>query len=185
MPAPTFHLNGDVLGFGRKGLHALRHVIARLQLTESAMSLQEAGYTAGEDLYAAFRRWLPAYAGIQDPAEIDSARLGEVLSEFFKTLGWGAVTMEQLGAAGLVLDSLDWAEAEPGANAERPCCYLSAGMLARFLGTMAGSDVAVMEVECRSCNDARCRFLAGSTEMLQAVYESIAAGKDYRQALLE
>lgn len=185
MPASNFQLNGDVLGFGRKGLHALRHVIAQLQLTESAVSLQEAGYTAGDDLYAAFRRWLPDYADIQDPADIDSARLGDVLSDFFKTLGWGTVSMEQIGKAGIAVDSLEWAEAEPGANAERPCCYLSAGMLASFLGKLAGTDVAVMEVECRSCNDARCRFLAGSTETLQAVYESIAAGKDYRQALLE
>jgi hypothetical protein len=42
-----------------------------------------------------------------------------------------------------------------------------------------------MEVECRSANDARCRFLAGSTDTLQAVYDAMANGKDYRQALLE
>jgi hypothetical protein len=42
-----------------------------------------------------------------------------------------------------------------------------------------------MEVECRSCNDARCRFLAGSPQTLQAVFDAMTSGKDYRQAMLE
>jgi hypothetical protein len=44
--------------------------------------------------------------------------------------------------------------------------------------------MAVMEVECRSCNQARCRFLAGSQETLQAVYDAMSDGRDYREALL-
>jgi predicted hydrocarbon binding protein len=132
-----------------------------------------------------FRRWLPEFTGVQDPADLDSAKLSEVLSAFFETLGWGKVTVEPLGKASLAVDSLDWAEAEPGTNAEQPCCYLSAGMLASFLGKLAGTNVAVMEVECRSCNDARCRFLAGSPSTLQVVYDSMGGGRDYRQALLE
>lgn len=185
MPASNIQLDGDVLGFGRKGIHALRHVISQTQLSESAVSLQEAGYTAGEDIYACFRRWLPVQTGVQDPADLDSRVLGDVLSDFFQSLGWGAVTVEQLGKAGLTVDSTNWAEAEPGSNAERPCCYLSAGMLASFLSRLAGSNVAVMEVECRSSNDARCRFLAGAPDTLQTVYESMSGGGDYRQALLE
>ena len=185
MPGSSIHLNGDVLGFGRKGLHALRHIIAQTQLTESALSLQEAGYTAGEDIYACFKAWLPENTGVRDPADIDSTRLGDVLSSFFQSLGWGSVSMERLGTSGITVDSSDWAEAEPGTNAEQPCCYLSAGILASFLGALAGTSVAVMEVECRSCNDNRCRFLAGSSATLQVVYEAMAKGKDYRAALLE
>lgn len=185
MPVSQIQLDGDVLGFGKKGLHALRHVISQTQLAESALTLQEAGYTAGEDIFACFRRWLPGFTGVQDPADLDARVLGDVLSEFFKALGWGSITVDHLGAAGLAVDSTDWAEAEPGAGAEQPCCYLSAGMLASFLGRLAGSSVAVLEVECRSCNDARCRFLAGAPDTLQTVYNSISSGKDYREALLE
>ena len=185
MRGSPIQLDGDVLGFGRKGLHALRHVISQTQLTESAQTLQEAGYTAGEDIYACFRRWLPGATGVQDPADLDASILGDVLSDFFQTLGWGTVSIGQLGKAGLTVDSSDWAESEPGANATQPCCFVSAGMLANFLGKLAGSTVAVMEVECRSCNDARCRFLAGAPSTLQAVYESMSGGRDYRQALLE
>jgi hypothetical protein len=93
--------------------------------------------------------------------------------------------MDGLGEAGFTVDSTDWAEAEPGSNATAPGCYYTSGLLSSILSKLAGGDVAVMEVECRSCNDARCRFLAGSPETLQSVFEAMSAGKDYRQAMLE
>ena len=40
-----------------------------------------------------------------------------------------------------------------------------------------------MEVECRSRGDARCRFLAGSPETLAALYERMAQGMAYAEAL--
>jgi len=52
-----------------------------------------------------------------------------------------------------------------------------------MLGRLAGEYVAVMEIECRSRGDERCRFLAGSAETLQAVYEGVSDGRDYRNVL--
>jgi len=43
--------------------------------------------------------------------------------------------------------------------------------------------VAVMEVECRSRGDARCRFLAGSPETLSTLYDRMAQGTGYAEAL--
>ena len=40
-----------------------------------------------------------------------------------------------------------------------------------------------MEVECRSRGDARCRFLAGSPETLSMLYERMAQGASYADAL--
>ena len=40
-----------------------------------------------------------------------------------------------------------------------------------------------MEVECRSRNDARCRFLTAVPERLQRVYEALTQGKSYEEAL--
>ncbi|MBI4421672.1 MAG: hypothetical protein HY560_12675, partial [Gemmatimonadetes bacterium] len=105
-------LDGDVLGLGRKGLHALRHAVTQPG-AEPASALLDAGYTAGDEIYNCFQKWLPGFAGVQDPSELDAAKLGEVLSEFFQSLGWGSVVLERLGAAGLTIDSPDWAEAEP------------------------------------------------------------------------
>jgi hypothetical protein len=56
-------------------------------------------------------------------------------------------------------------------------------MLADFFGRVAGGVVGVMEVECQSRGDARCRFLVGSPETLQTMYERMAQGQTYSQAL--
>jgi hypothetical protein len=62
-------------------------------------------------------------------------------------------------------------------------CFYSAGMLADFFGRLSGEGVAVMEVECRSRGDSRCRFLTAVPERLQRVYEGITEGRSYQEAL--
>jgi predicted hydrocarbon binding protein len=62
-------------------------------------------------------------------------------------------------------------------------CFFSAGMLADFLGRLSGEAAAVMEVECRSRGDARCRFLSAMPETLQRVYEGMTEGRSYEDAL--
>src|SRR5207248_1339664 len=98
------------------------------------------------------------------------------------TIGWGAVSVAPMGSAALVVDSVDWAEADPG-SAQTPMCFFSSGMLADFLGRLSGEPVAVMEVECRSRNDSRCRFLSASPDTLNAVYAQMIEGRDYAQVL--
>ena len=56
-------------------------------------------------------------------------------------------------------------------------------MLADFLGRMSGDTVAVMEVECRSRGDTRCRFLAGAPDTMSTLYERMAQGLGYEEAL--
>lgn len=174
---------GQILGIGRRMLHALRQVLERDYGNRAAASLQEAGYAAGDQLYEEFSAWLVDYAGVEDPADLDARYLDEVLTRFFGSLGWGRVSMERIGESGLAFDSGDWGEAEPEANALAPGCHVTAGLLAGFLGRLAGQDVAVMEIECRTCNDSRCRFLAGAPETLQTVYDAVSAGKNYREVL--
>jgi predicted hydrocarbon binding protein len=137
--------------------------------------LQEAGYAAGEGLYKAF-------AAANSPTDLDADLLGETLSEFFTSGGWGAVTMSPVGTGALALDSTDWAEAEPG-TAQTPMCFFSAGMLADFLGRLSDETIAVMEVECRSRGDERCRFLSATPEVLDRVYNDMTQGRSYEEAL--
>ena len=66
---------------------------------------------------------------------------------------------------------------------EAPMCFFTAGMLADFLGRLSGETVAVMEVECRSKGDPRCRFLSAMPETLTRVYEAMTAGQSYEEAL--
>src|SRR6266571_1875177 len=79
-------------------------------------------------------------------------------------------------------ESSDWAEANRG-RAQTPMCFFSAGMLAYFLGRLSDETVAVMEVECRSRGDERCRFLSATPEVLEKVYSEMTAGRSYAEAL--
>jgi hypothetical protein len=56
-------------------------------------------------------------------------------------------------------------------------------MLADFLGRVSNTTLGVMEVECVSRGDTRCRFLAGSPDTLQVLYDRMAEGKPYLEAL--
>jgi hypothetical protein len=48
---------------------------------------------------------------------------------------------------------------------------------------MSSGLVAVMEVECRSRGDGRCRFLAAAPETLSELYDRMAQGASYPAAL--
>jgi predicted hydrocarbon binding protein len=74
-------------------------------------------------------------------------------------------------------------EADTQSAASRPSCFFSTGMLANILGNAAGAPIAVLEVECRSQGDARCRFLFGSNEALQTLYERVGSGESIDAAL--
>jgi len=116
------------------------------------------------------------------PEELDASRLNDVLAAFFGATGWGSITVAPLGHAALVVDATDWAEADPG-SAQTPMCFFSSGMLSDFFGRLSGEPVAVMEVECRSQNDARCRFLSASPDTLNVVYDQMTQGKSYAEVL--
>ena len=83
------------------------------------------------------------------------------------------------------VDSPDWAEADPAFPLEFPGCYYTSGVMADFFGRLAGEAIAVMEVECRSMGGERCRFLIGTGETLQHVYDEMAQGVGYADALAE
>lgn len=179
----AIELNGDTVGIGRGALHALRTALQQDLGENAATRLHQAGHAAGADIYACFLRWLKASAGLDDPGSIDANQMGTVLSDFFLTLGWGRVRMERVGSGGIAFDTDDWAEADPAAHAPVPCCHLSAGLLAGFMGCLSQQDVSVMEVECRSAGQPRCRFLLGTPQVLEAVYNALSEGRDYSTAI--
>lgn len=180
MPSAVSAAAGE-LAIGRAALRQLHASLASRAPDQAVAVLQEAGYAAGEAIYRAFAAWLPAHAGVDRPADLDADLLGVTLSAFFARSGWGTLTMEPVGSA-IALDSTDWAEAEPG-SAESPMCFVSAGMLADFLGRLSDQPVAVMEVECRSRGDARCRFLSAMPDVLERVYDAMVAGQNYAEVL--
>ena len=168
---------------GRRVLHQLRSALERDTGLQASTYLQEAGFAGGEELYAEFREWLVAHRGVEDPSQLDAEFLSETLSAFFADQGWGRLEASPLGDAVLALDSAEWAESVETGGTEFPSCHLTCGMLADFFGRLSDGVVAVMEVECRSRGDGRCRFLAGSPETLGTLYDRMAQGTGYAEAL--
>jgi predicted hydrocarbon binding protein len=183
MTAPTAGSTRTGLRLGRRVIHQLRASLERDTGQQAAAYLQEAGFAGGEELYAAFGEWLARTRGVEQPSELDVEFLGEVLGDFFTDQGWGRLSATPLGPAVLALDSAEWAEALDERQGEFPSCHLSCGLLADFLGRISQELVAVMEVECRSRGESRCRFLAGSPETLGILYDRMAQGSGYLEAL--
>jgi predicted hydrocarbon binding protein len=171
------------LRLGRRVIHQLRAALERDTGLQAAGYLQEAGFAGGEELFREFGDWLVGTRGVEHAGELDVQFLSEVLAQFFSEQGWGALTATRLGPAVLALDSAEWAEASDESRGEFPSCHLTCGLLADFLGRLSDGLVAVMEVECRSRGDARCRFLAGAPETLSALYDRMAQGSGYADAL--
>ena len=180
--ATPFSPATDGLTVGRGALRQLHASLLRDAADHAIAILQEAGFAAGQGVFQAFCAWLPGQLGVARPDEVDAAQMNDVLSAFFLAIGWGAVSVAPLGNAALVVDSTDWVEADPG-SADIPMCYFSSGMLSDFLGRLSGEPVAVMEVECRSRNDERCRFLSAAPETQNVVNEQMTQGRTYDEVL--
>jgi uncharacterized protein len=179
----SFDLAGSgLVGVTREALVTLRSVLFRDAGANAAAYLQEAGYAGGNGLFVAFASWCSSH-GLGAPESMDAAEFQARAADFFGELGWGAMAVGTLHDSVLTIDSSDWAEADPASAMQYPGCYLSAGMLADFFGRVAGAQLVVMEVECRSMGSNRCRFLAGSAETIQHVYDGITQGATYEATL--
>jgi predicted hydrocarbon binding protein len=163
-------------------LRALRAALVRDLGDGFATVLQEAGYAGGESVFGAFRDWCTAN-GQASPEAMNYQHFKEMAARFFAEAGWGNVTMSTVGDAVVAIDSDDWSEADPTAGMPYPSCYYTAGMLADFFGRVADGQLGCMEVECRTAGSPNCRFLLGSPEVVGHVYQKMADGLGYEDAL--
>jgi len=144
----------------------------------AARALRAAGFAAGNALYAA----LSSNEG-QPLDEMNADLFWKRLVLLFSNRGWGTFSLSQLHPGIGALDSSNWVEAVPESGAERPSCHFSTGLLANLLGSAAGAEVAVLELECRSKGDGRCRFAFGAPEIMGAVYQYMLDGADAEQSI--
>lgn len=163
-------------------LLALRHALeAELGADGAARALRRAGHAAGDALFTS----LADAAGGTPPGELDEADFWATLDALFAERGWGHLTFEAAHEGIGSLESSDWAEADPAEAAGRPSCHFTAGMLANLLGRSAGGDIGILEVECRSKGDLRCRFLFGGRAALERVFAGLNAGRTVDHLLAE
>jgi uncharacterized protein len=171
-----------LVAVSRATLSALRTSLLRDAGPAAAGYLQEAGYAGGSAVFEAFRTWLHE-RGYGSPDSLGVEEFAGRASDYFHDLGWGSIRLGALRDTVATLDSTDWGEVDPSGGLDQPGCHLSTGMFADFFGRIADTPLAVMEVECRSAGDSRCRFLLGSAEVMERLYESMAEGKGYEAAV--
>jgi bacteriochlorophyll 4-vinyl reductase len=162
-------------------LHRLRQQLHAHDPVAAATLLHEAGFATGELMASAWAERLSERTGLDDPGQLDVRWFGPMLTEVATEFGWGSLELSELDDEALLLDSSDWAEALADTSSH-PACHFTTGALAAFLSAQAGTPVAVIEVECRSSGAERCRFAAGSPEMLAVVWDLMTAGGDWRDA---
>lgn len=159
-------------------LAALRNALSdEVGSDAAARALAAAGHAAGDALFSQ----LHGEAG----ETLSEAAFWRRLSNLFTARGWGTLSHHEAHEGVGALTAADWVEAVPEAQAARPSCFFTTGMLANLLGSAAGAPVSVLEVECRSKGDAQCRFLFGATETMQALYSRVGAGTPADNALAE
>jgi predicted hydrocarbon binding protein len=153
----------------------------------AARALRAAGHAAGDAFFATLAA-ATAASGEADArarlAALDTAAFWRKLRDFFANRGWGRLRFVAMHEGVGALESSDWAEADD-ADADRPSCHLTTGLLANLLGRIADRPVAVLEAECRSRGDDRCVFLFGAPETLDVVHGDLAAGADLDHAILD
>ncbi|MEO5816541.1 MAG: V4R domain-containing protein [Gemmatimonadaceae bacterium] len=160
----------------------LRNALMRDMGYAAAGYLQEAGYAGGGALFEAFRGWL-ATRGENEPESLSVSDFQAQATDFFRECGWGSLEVGDLYDTVATLDSSDWGEATPGAALEQASCHFTSGMFSDFFGRLSDAPLAVMEVECRSAGADRCRFLLGSTEIMEHVYTAMSGGETYEDAV--
>jgi uncharacterized protein len=172
----------QMLALTRASLLSLRSALLRDGGPQAAVHLQEAGYAGGDALFTAFLAWLAERTDIAaENLDVEAFELR--ISEFFTESGWGRLEIGTIDDVVATLDSADWGESESTSGMEHPACHITTGMFADLFGRLAGAPVAVLEVECRSAGDSRCRFLIGNPGVMDAVYEEIGRGATYEAAV--
>ena len=146
----------------------------------AAHALRAAGYAAGDAFFG-----ILAGPDADDPGAATADRFWRDLARLFASRGWGQLSFRRAHDGVGSLEATDWVEARMDASAEQPSCHFTTGALANILGRTADGEVAVLEVECRSRGDQRCRFLFGSADAVYRLYDQIAAGTSADSAVAE
>lgn len=181
MPRSINLANHQMVALSRAALAALRTALIRDAGAGAAAYLQEAGYAGGETVFASFRDWLSEQQ-LGEPDELSLEEFEQRATEYFRDAGWGSLRIGTLHDAVATLDSEDWGEADPASGLDHPGCHLTTGMFADFFGRLADAPLAVLEVECRSMGAPRCRFLIGSAEAVEHIYDEMTRGVAYEEA---
>lgn len=150
-------------------LLALRKALLARPDLDTVFTLRDAAYAGGDAVYEAFRAFVSP-SGVTDPQTLDAQAFFDRAGEFWTQAGWGRTKFSESDGAFCEVEIDDCWEADPGDQPDPRGCHLTVGIIGAFLGRFADYPVAVLEVEGPATDSERCRFLAGSVEMISAYY---------------
>ena len=140
-------------------------------------AVRDAGYAAGQALFDHFSAWL-ADRGEHGPDDLLDSRFPILVREYFYEIGWGLVQLGSLSEAVMVLDANNWGESADATSG----CPVSTGLFAGFFGRLADAPISVLEVTAEFAASGQCRFLLGSIDVLNYVWEAMERGIPYERA---
>jgi predicted hydrocarbon binding protein len=163
-------------------LHALKSsLLDEVDASVVTRALHEAGVAAGMEFGQGFEA---ALEGI-DPRALSQGEFWERLSRYLRRCGWGGVEhLERHEGVG-GLRSEDWVEAHGSVAHADLGCWFSSGLLSGLLSELAGAEVSVLEVSCRSRGDDACEFAFGSEAAIDELFAHLSQDQPLEQALAE
>lgn len=145
---------------------------------EAARALQNIGQDLAARIYDRLTGALQddAATAALEPDQLDETEFWQRLGRIFTDLGWGSLSFSELHPGVGLLESHDWAEADPESASLRPSCHATVALLANLLGRIANAEVGVLEIACRSRGDLDCRFIFGGRTALGGIYAGLRTG---------
>ena len=162
MAAPLVSVPSNALLALRKAL------LARADL-DTVITLRDAAYSGGDEIYNAFRAFVNSTDSM-DPQDLPVETFFERAGDFWSRSGWGTTKFSEFDTAFCAVEIDGCWEADPDDQPDPRGCHLTVGLIGAFLGRFADYPVAVLEVEGPATDSEQCRFLAGSMEMISAYY---------------
>lgn len=150
-------------------LLALRKALLTRPDLDTVFALRDAAYAGGDAMYEAFRSFVSDTDSL-DPQELEVSRFFERAGDFWTRSGWGETKFSESEGSFCTVEIAGCWEASPEDQPDPRGCHLTIGMMGAFLGKFAEYPVAVLEVEGPATDSEKCRFLAGSVEMIAAYY---------------
>lgn len=150
-------------------LLALRKALLTRPDLDTVFALRDAAFAGGDAMYEAFRAFVQGKDAV-DPQELEVQTFFQRAGEFWTQAGWGQTTFSEADGAFCAVEITGCWEAHVDDQPDPRGCHLTVGIVGAFLGKFADYPVAVLEVEGPATDSDRCRFLAGSMEMIAAHY---------------
>ncbi len=152
-----------------RALLALRKALLTRPDLDTVFALRDAAFAGGDAMYEAFRAYVQSKDSM-DPQELEVQAFFRRAGEFWTQSGWGQTTFSEADGTFCAVEITGCWEAHLDDQPDPRGCHLTVGIVGAFLGKFANYPVAVLEVEGPATDSERCRFLAGSVEMIGAHY---------------